>query len=79
MYKPIEFCPTCNSRQEMDQTLGLMTFKNHVGVGDILLFNYHCASCNTYVRSTTIDHEELIRPNELVVFSIPELVQENSI
>jgi hypothetical protein len=75
MHKQIEFCPNCNSRQEMDQTLGLMSFNSQEGVVDILLYNYHCASCNTYVRSTTMNHEQFIKPNDFLVFSIPEFVR----
>jgi len=78
MSKPIEFCPHCNSRQGMDRTLGLITVNNHEGVGDILLYNYHCASCNTYIRSTTINYEEFISLNDFLVFSISEFVQEIS-
>ena len=74
MHKPIEFCPKCNSRQGMDQTLGLMTFNNHEGLGENLFYNYHCASCNTYVKSTTINHEEFSVPNKFLVFSIPVFV-----
>lgn len=75
MNKPIEFCPNCNGKREMDLTLGLMTHNNLEGDEDILLYHYHCASCNSYVRSTTKNHEEYISPDEFVVFSMPEYVQ----
>jgi hypothetical protein len=71
MDKPIEFCPNCKSRKELDPSLGLIIFENLDGVIEILLYHFHCASCNSYVRSTTLDHEEYIRPHELSVLSLP--------
>lgn len=75
MNRPIELCPNCNGRRELDLSLGLITHENIEGVEDILVYHYHCASCNSYVRSTTMDHEGYTSPDESMVFSIPEYVQ----
>ncbi len=72
MNKPIDFCPSCKSKRELDLSLGLVTFNNPEGTDDILLYHYHCASCNAYVRSTTLNHEEYSSPGEFVVVSISE-------
>jgi hypothetical protein len=71
MHKPIEFCTNCNANQEMDLSLSLMTLNNPDGIEEFLLYHYHCSSCNSYVRTTTLDHEEYIRPEEFVMLSIP--------
>lgn len=75
MNKPIELCPNCNGKRELDLSLGLITYNNLEGTEDILLYHYHCDSCNSYVRSTTMNHEDYISSDEYVVFSIPEYVQ----
>ena len=72
MDKPIDFCPNCGSRKALDLSLGLITNYHPDGVEDILLYHFHCASCNSYVRSTTLDHHAYIRPSEIPVYSIPE-------
>ncbi len=78
MNKPIEFCPNCNGKREIDLSLGMVTYNNLEGTEDILLYHYHCASCNSYVRSTTINYDEYISSDEIVMFSIPEFVQRPS-
>ena len=72
MYKPMEYCPNCASTRELDQSLGMVAC-NSFGE-EILIYHYHCASCNSYVRSTTLDYQEVIVPNEYAVISIPEFV-----
>lgn len=74
MHKPIEFCPHCNNRRELDLSLGLITLNGPKGIEEILLYQYHCATCNSYVRSTTMDHKEYISPKEYVVLSVPKYV-----
>ena len=74
MNKLIEFCPNCNGGREFDLSLGLITFNNPEENEDILLYHYHCASCNTYLRTTTVDYEEYIKPNEFAVVSVPEYI-----
>jgi hypothetical protein len=70
MYKPLEYCPNCASVKELDQSLGMMACNNPGE--EILIYHYHCASCNSYVHSTTLDYQEVIVPNEYAVISIPE-------
>jgi C4-type Zn-finger protein len=73
MHKLIGFCPSCNYMKELDVSLGMISLNNPIGEDEVLIYQYHCASCNSFVRSTTMDHQE-VSPNELVVFSIPEYV-----
>lgn len=75
MNKPIAYCPNCNAKRELDISLGLATYNNIEGTQDILLYHYHCASCNSYVRSTTMNHDEYISSDDIVGFSIPEYIQ----
>ncbi len=75
MYKQIAYCPNCNVKRELDISLGMVTYNNIEGTHDILLYHYHCASCNSYVRSTTMNHDEYISSDEIVGFSIPEYIQ----
>jgi C4-type Zn-finger protein len=72
MYRLIEYCPHCHARQGIDLSLGLIPFHGPDGIEEILVYHYHCAVCNSHIRSTTMDHKEYIRPKESVVFSIPE-------
>jgi len=74
MPKLIEFCPSCGCMKEVDTSLGMMTRNNPQGKEEVLLYQYHCASCNSFVRSTTLDHQEVLSPSELAVFSVPEYV-----
>ena len=69
MNKPLEYCPSCGSRRELDQSLGLLA-STHSGE-EILIYHYHCASCNTYVHSTTLDYQEITTPTQAEVISIP--------
>jgi hypothetical protein len=62
MPKPIELCPNCASMRELDLSLGMMTINGPNGIEEVFLFQYHCTKCNTYVRSTTLDHQEIISP-----------------
>ena len=75
MNKPIEYCANCNGKRELDLSLGLVACNNLEGTEDILLYHYHCASCNSYVRSTTMSHDEYISSDEIMVLSIPEYIQ----
>ena len=50
----------------------MMTRNNPQGKEEVLLYQYHCASCNAYVRSTTLDHQEVVSPYQPAVFSVPE-------
>jgi hypothetical protein len=72
MPKLIEFCPSCGCMKELDLSLGMMTRNNPLGKEEVLLYQYHCASCNSFVRSTTLDHQQVVSPSELAVFSIQE-------
>jgi hypothetical protein len=74
MHRPIEFCPNCSSLRKLDLSLGMMTINTPDGKEDVLLFHYHCASCNAYVRSTTLDHKEVASLNQAEIFSVPEYV-----
>jgi rRNA maturation endonuclease Nob1 len=69
MNKPLEYCPSCGSRRELDQSLGMMAI-DQPGE-EILIYQYHCASCNSYVHSTTLDYQEIVSPYEVAVISIP--------
>ena len=59
MTKIIEFCPQCECYRELCPSLGLRTIINSEGKEDLLLYHYHCEACNTYVKSTTIEHRDL--------------------
>ena len=72
MYKPLEYCPSCASRRELDQSLGLLA-SSHPGK-EILIYQYHCATCNAYVHSTTLDYQEITTPTQAEVISIPASV-----
>jgi len=74
MPKPIAFCPHCASMREMDLSIGMMTLNNPNGSEEVFLFQYHCATCNTYVRSTSLDHQEIISPNAYAESTIPNYV-----
>ena len=74
MQKLMGFCPSCDGTRELDISLGMMTRHDSMGKEEVILYQYHCASCNSFVRSTTMDHQEVISPTELAVFSIPEYV-----
>lgn len=56
----------------MDLSLGLIPFQGADGIKEILVYHYHCASCNSHVRSTTMDYEEYLTPNDSVAISIPD-------
>jgi hypothetical protein len=60
--------------KELDLSLAMLTINGPKGKEEVLLYQYHCASCNSYVRSTTLDHQEFISPYEPAVFSVPEYV-----
>jgi hypothetical protein len=72
MPKPLEYCPNCASMREMVQSLGMLA-DNRPGE-ESFIFHFHCASCNSYVRSTTLDYQEIIFPIEVAVISVPEYV-----
>jgi hypothetical protein len=74
MVERMEFCPKCNGNRRMVVSLGLMPIDICEGLEDILLFHYHCASCNSYVRSIGMDHEDYLVPDVLAVFSTAALV-----
>jgi len=74
MAKRIEFCPSCGCMKEVDISLGMMTLNNPQGKEEVFLYQYHCASCNSYVRSTTLDHTAVISPYEPAVLSVPGYV-----
>ena len=69
MNKPIGFCPHCKGGRELDLSLGLITSNRPEKSEDILLFHYHCAACNTYVRTTTIDNKEHFETNKFALVS----------
>ena len=71
MSKPIEFCPNCNCKRELDRSLGLVSANASETDGYTLLYHFHCAACNSYVRSTTLDYQEFIQADELLVLSQP--------
>jgi hypothetical protein len=71
MYKSIEFCPSCNCNRELDISLGRITINDTEGAGHTFLYHYHCASCNSYVRSTTLDYQEYVYPNEYLAIPYP--------
>ena len=72
MHSLIEFCPHCDCRRELDVSLGLAAVNSPNGIEEVLLYHYYCASCNTYVRSTTLDNQEYISPKEAALFPISE-------
>jgi hypothetical protein len=72
MPKPLEYCPNCASMRKMVQSLGMLE-GNSPGE-EILIYHYHCASCNSYVRSTTLDYREINLHIEVATISIPEYV-----
>jgi hypothetical protein len=72
MPKPLEYCPNCASTRELDQSLGMLASNSSGEV--ILIYHYHCASCNSYVHSTTLDYQEIIIPTQVAVISMPEYV-----
>jgi hypothetical protein len=74
MNKPIEYCPNCSCKRELDLSLGLVAANEPDCSEGILLYHYHCAACNTYIRSTTLDYEEYIRPHEVSILSLPVYV-----
>ncbi len=71
MNRPIEYCPNCKARQRMDLSLGMMPFHSKDGIKEIFLYHYHCSVCNSYVRSTSMDHVEFIPPDGYVEHSTP--------
>lgn len=71
MHRLIEFCPKCNARQGMDISLGMIPFQGPGGIKEIFLYHYHCSVCNSYVRSTSMDHVEFIPAKEYVEHSTP--------
>jgi hypothetical protein len=73
MIERMEFCPKCNGNRRMVVSLGLMSVDTCEGRELTLLFHYHCASCNSYVRSNT-DQEETLVPGMMAVFSMPVYV-----
>ena len=74
MYRQIEYCPHCNTYKKLDRSLGLITFNGPDGIEEILVYQYHCSSCNSYVRSTTMNHEEYIRPGTQYSFNSPNIL-----
>lgn len=71
MNKLIEYCPNCNAKREMDFSLGLVAANNRVAAEEMLLYHLHCAACNTYIRSTTMEYEDYIQPVELPLLALP--------
>ncbi len=59
MFKQVEFCPQCKCFQSMHPSLGLMAVNTPKGMKDVLLYHYHCETCNKYLRSTTLDHKDI--------------------
>ena len=74
MYKSIELCPSCKSMKELDLSLRMFTFNGLKGKEEILLYQYYCASCNSYVRSTTLDNQAFISPKVVAVLPVPGYV-----
>jgi len=72
MPKPLEYCPNCASKRELQQSLGMLA-SNCPG-DEKLIYHYHCTSCNSYVHSTTLDYQEIIFPTQVATISIPEYV-----
>jgi len=72
MRRPIEFCPHCDCGRELDVSLGIAAVNTPDGIEEVLLYHYYCASCNSYLRSTTLDDQEYISSNEVALFPVPE-------
>ena len=74
MHKSIGLCPSCNSMKELDLSLAMLTINGPKGKEEVLLYQYHCASCNSYVRSTTLDNQAFISPKVVAVLPVPGYV-----
>jgi len=74
MHKSIGLCPSCNSMKELDLSLAMLTINGPKGKEEVLLYQYHCASCNSYVRSTTLEHQAVISPKKAMVYAVAEYV-----
>lgn len=72
MHRPLDYCPHCGCLRDLDLSLGMMTVDTQAGKADVLLYQYHCASCNAFVRSTTLDNQEVSSPSEYAAMEIPE-------
>lgn len=51
MLKYYEFCPKCQGIRSMSVTIALKKVPGPTGVREILVHNYHCDSCSTFVFS----------------------------
>jgi C4-type Zn-finger protein len=76
MPRLIEYCPHCGSMKELTVSLGMISHSTPDGKEDVLIYQYHCAKCNSYLRSTTLDYEDVTShyESERAIISIPEYV-----
>jgi hypothetical protein len=52
MYKHFEYCPHCQGTRSTALSLALKKLPDTHGVeSDYLVFNYHCDTCLTFIRS----------------------------
>ena len=70
MIERMEFCPKCNGIRKMSVTLGMMPVESEKGPEEILLYHYHCTSCNAYVGSKTMESAEIFVPEEIAASAL---------
>jgi hypothetical protein len=74
MYKSIGLCPSCKCMKELDLSIGMITSNGPKGKEEALFYQYHCASCNSYVRSTTLEHQAVVSSKKVPVLPLPVYV-----
>jgi hypothetical protein len=58
MYHHFEYCPKCNCVQNITFSISLKPIVQQNGIKEeILLCNYHCEVCNTYIKSVNFEEK----------------------
>ena len=74
MLERMEFCPKCNGTRKMMVSLGLQPVSTKNGPDTILVYDFHCTSCNTFVFSRVAEASELAVAEEVADLKIHAFV-----
>lgn len=59
MIRQYEFCPKCQGVRLMSMSISICRVTTVVGkIKESLILNYHCETCNSFVRSTPMIGED---------------------